>query len=165
MVEWAAEHIDIVHVMVFIAFRQAVPQIPMDWYAGGKKIDMGELVYFLVEQRKVDIVDRRRVGDWQAVPQFSPCGSLNGTESRIRWMALSTRAGSKEKIFGYMGKKFIEFVQTQTHLRHGKYLAYGSPSTLETGRSGPVAGSLLDTAARRAFGSGLGWLINTASDL
>ncbi|MEK9138603.1 MAG: radical SAM protein, partial [Bacteroidota bacterium] len=40
MVAWAAKHIDIVHVMVFILYRAAAPQLPFDWYAGGKKIDM-----------------------------------------------------------------------------------------------------------------------------
>ena len=45
LVDWAHKHIDIVQVMVFILFRAAVPQLPFDWYAGGKKIDMNALVY------------------------------------------------------------------------------------------------------------------------
>lgn len=37
LVEWSAKHIDKVHAMVFILYRAAVPQLPFDWYAGGKK--------------------------------------------------------------------------------------------------------------------------------
>ncbi|MFZ1082893.1 MAG: radical SAM protein [Candidatus Kryptoniota bacterium] len=154
MVEWAAKHIDIVHVMVFIAFRQAVPQIPMDWYAGGTKIDMGGLVYSTVDQRKIDIMSTDVVQEIRKrFPDFNPCGYLNGTEKpdSFKWL-LSTRAGQKGKIFGYMGSKFIEFVQTFNHFRHGKYLAYGSPSTLKTGRSGLMAGSILDRGTRKACG-------------
>ncbi|MDE3056648.1 MAG: radical SAM protein, partial [Bacteroidota bacterium] len=155
MVAWAAQHIDIVHVMVFIAFRQAVPQIPMDWYAGGTKIDMNQLVYSSVEQRKIDILATDVVQEIRKrFPEFSPCGYLNGTEKpdSFKWL-LSTRAGVKGKIFGYMGKKFIEFVQTYHHFRHGKYLAYENPSVLKSARSGLMAATLLDKGARKAYGN------------
>jgi pyruvate-formate lyase-activating enzyme len=154
MVAWAAQHIDIVHVMVFIAFRQAVPQIPMDWYAGGTKIDMNQLVYSSVEQRKIDILSTDVVQEIRKrFPEFSPCGYLNGTEKpdSFKWL-LSTRAGSKGKIFGYMGSKFIEFVQTFHHFMHGKYLAYESPSVLKSARSGLMAAALLDKGARKTYG-------------
>ncbi|HUI31601.1 MAG TPA: radical SAM protein [Candidatus Acidoferrales bacterium] len=161
MVEWAAKHIDIVHVMVFIAFRQAVPQIPMDWYAGGTKIDMSGLVYSTVEQRKIDIMSTDVVLELRKrFPEFSPCGYLNGTEKpdSFKWL-LSVRAGTKDKIFGYMKNKFIEFVQTINHFKYGKYLAYSSPSTLKTGRSGLMAGSLIDHGARKAFANGIQWIL------
>ena len=161
MIDWASKHIDIVHVMVFIAFRQAVPQIPMDWYAGGKKIDMGGLVYSTVEQRKIDIMSTDIVSEIRRrFPEFNPCGYLNGTEKpdSFKWL-LSVRAGTKGKIFGYMGKKFIEFVQAYNHFKTGKYLAYGAPSTLKVGRSGLVAGSLIDKDARGAFGKGITWAL------
>jgi len=159
MVDWASKHIDLVHVMVFILFRQAVPQIPMDWYAGGKKIDMGELVYSTVEQRKIDLMSPDVVLELRKrFPEFTPCGYLNGTEKpdSFKWL-LSVRAGTNGKIFGYMGKKFIEFVQTFNHFKTGKYLAYGAPSTLKVGRSGLMAASLLDKGAREAFGKGIRW--------
>ena len=154
MVDWAAKHIDIVHVMVFIAFRQVVPQIPMDWYAGGTKIDMDRLVYSTVEQRRVDIMSTDVVQEIRRhFPDFNPCAYLNGTEKpdSFKWL-LSTRVGSKERIFGYMGSKFIEFVQAYHHFRNGKYLAYEDPSVLKAGRSGLTAASILDRGARKAYG-------------
>jgi organic radical activating enzyme len=161
MVEWASKHIDIVHVMVFILFRQAVPHIPMDWYAGGEKVDMGRLVYSTTDQRKIDLMAPDVVLELRKrFPEFTPCGYLNGTEKpdSFKWL-FSVRAGTKGKTFGYMGKRFMEFVQTYNHFRTGKYLAYGAPSTLRVGRSGLLAGSVIDKGARKAFINGIKWAL------
>jgi len=44
LVQWAQDHIDIVHTMVFIAYRQATSQTH-DYYRGGEKIDPAKLKY------------------------------------------------------------------------------------------------------------------------
>ncbi|MGE5399648.1 MAG: radical SAM protein [Ignavibacteriales bacterium] len=137
MVEWAAEHIDIVHVMVFIAYRQIVPKLPMDWYAGGEKVDMGSFWYATDTDRRVDILSTDILKKIQErFPDYYPCGYLNGTEKAdsYKWL-LTIRVGNKKKIMGYMGQKFIELVQTQYHLWRGKYLAYASPAFTRLGRS------------------------------
>jgi len=154
MVKWAADHIDIVNVIVFILFRQAVPQIPMDWYAGGTKINMNDLVYSSVDQLKIDIMAQDVVSEIRKqFPEFEPCGYLNGTEraDTFKWL-FTVRSGVPGKTFGYMGRRFMEFVQTYNHFAHGKYLAYGSPSMLRSGRSGMTASSLFDRGARKSFG-------------
>ncbi|HEY9166413.1 MAG TPA: radical SAM protein [Candidatus Kryptonia bacterium] len=161
LVEWAASHIDIVNVIVFIIFRQAVPQIPMDWYAGGTKINMNELLYSSVERLKVDIMAPDVVLEIRKrFPEFEPCGYLNGTEKAdsFKWL-FTLRAGSKRRVFGYMGRRFMEFVQTFNHFIHGKYLAYGSPSTLRRGRSAMTAASLFDKGARKSLGKYLRFLL------
>ena len=56
IVEWAEKHIDIVHIVVFIAFRAAVPDLPFDWFAGGRKIEMAPLPYASGETRRIDIL-------------------------------------------------------------------------------------------------------------
>ena len=48
IVEWGQKHIDIVHVLVFIAFRAAVLESHFDYYAGAEKIDMSPIVYSTV---------------------------------------------------------------------------------------------------------------------
>jgi len=62
-------------------------------------------------------------------PDFEPCAYLNGTEkpNSFKWL-LTGRIGTKEKIYGYVGPKFMELAQTSNHLRTGKYLAYTKPS-------------------------------------
>lgn len=137
MVDWAGKNIDKVQVMVFIIFRLAVPNLPFDWYAGAKKIDMNVLVYSDTKEKKVDLKSSEVVTEIQKrFPDFSPSAYLNGTEQpdSFKWL-LTGRIGSKEKIYGYTGPKFMEIMQTFHHLGTGKYLAYEKPSLTRKGRS------------------------------
>jgi hypothetical protein len=137
MVDWAARHIDIVHVMVFILYRQAVPQLPFDWYAGGRKIDMNALKYSETEERKVDLNSRQIVAQIHTLfPEFEPSAYLNGTEKpdSFKWL-LTGRVGTPEKIYGYVGGRFMEMMQTFHHLFKRRYLAYASPAMTSLGRS------------------------------
>jgi hypothetical protein len=60
---------------------------------------------------------------------FEPCAYLNGSEKpdSFKWL-LTGRVGTKKRIYGYVGPKFMELAQTSNHLRYGKYLAYTKPS-------------------------------------
>jgi hypothetical protein len=137
LVEWAEQHIDIVNVMVFILYRAAAPQLPFDWFAGGKKIDMNALVYSETEERKIDLKAQDAVAKIrEKFPDFTPCAYLNGTEKAdsFKWL-LTGRLGSKGKTYGYVGAKFMEIMQTMHHLGTGKYLAYEEPKLTRMGRS------------------------------
>ena len=137
LVDWAAKHIDIVQVMVFILFRAAVPQLPFDWYAGGRKIDLDVLAYSETRERKIDLKSPEVVAEIRRqFPDFKPCAYLNGTEKpdSFKWL-LTGRIGSKEKIYGYVGAKFMEVMQTLYHFTHGRYLAYTKPPQTDLGRS------------------------------
>jgi hypothetical protein len=154
LVDWAAKHIDIVHVMVFILFRAAVPQLPFDWYAGGRKIDLGVLAYSETKERKIDLKSTDVVAEIRKrFPEFTPCAYLNGTEKpdSFKWL-LTGRLGSKEKIYGYVGPKFMETIQTMYHLTQGRYLAYTKPAHTNLGRSMLLL-SLIDRGVRGAAGS------------
>ena len=137
LVEWSAKHIDIVHVMVFIAFRAALLRDAYDYYIDGTKIDLSSVPYAYDESLRIDIkstdilkVIRTRF------PDFWPSAYLNGTEQpdSFKWL-LTGRLGTREKIYGYVGPKFMELAQTTHHLRHGSYLAYSSPRVTGRGRS------------------------------
>ncbi|MGE5412416.1 MAG: radical SAM protein, partial [Clostridiales bacterium] len=151
MVQWAADHIDIVQVMVFIIYRQIVPNLPMEWYSGAQKVEMGNFRYADQKVRKIDMLstDLLKIIK-ERFPEFRPCAFLNGTEKAdsYKWL-LTNRVGDKKTIFGYMGKKFIELVQTQYHLWEGKYLAYASPSFTRLGKS-ILFLALFDKGARNA---------------
>ncbi len=152
LVDWAAKHIDIVQVMVFILYRAAVPNLPFDWYAGGKKIDMRPLVYSYIEQKKVDLKAPEIVATIrERFPEFTPCAYLNGTEKAdsFKWL-LSGRIGTRERIFGYVGPKFLEIMQTFHHLFKGKYLAYAKPQLTRLGKSMLLLFPL-DKAVRKIF--------------
>ncbi len=154
LVDWAAKHIDIVNVMVFILYRAAVPKLPFDWYAGGKKIDMGVLNYYESKERKIDMKSTDVVAKIrERFPEFTPCAYLNGTErpDSFKWL-LTGRVGSKEKIYGYVGPKFMEIMQTMHHLGTGKYLAYEKPGLTKKGRSMMLL-SPLDRGVRKIAGN------------
>lgn len=137
LLEWAGHHIDIVQVMVFILFRAVAPQLPFDWYAGGRKIDMSQLVYAETRERKVDLQSTDVVREIRKrFPEHTPGAYLNGTEEpdSFKWL-LAGRIGTREQRYGYVGPKFLEVIQTMHHLWTGRYLAYARPSMTSLRRS------------------------------
>lgn len=153
MVNWAHKHIDIVNVMVFILYRAAAPQLPFDWYAGGRKINKDLLLYSESKERKIDMQSPDVVKEIRKrFPDFTPCAYLNGTEkpNSFKWL-LTGRVGTKEQIYGYVGAKFMELIQTAYHMRTGRYLAYAEPKTASLGRSMMLL-SPFDKGVRKAAG-------------
>ena len=138
LVQWAQDHIDIVHVMVFICFRSATLDGDFDYYAGDQRVDMSPLTYGeKVQPQRTDISAPEVVAKIrERFPDFEPAAYLNGTESpdTFKWL-LSVRLGTSKKIYGYAGPKMLELAQTWHHLRTGRYMAYAAPETLKKGRS------------------------------
>ncbi len=136
MIDWAHKNIDIVNTMVFIAFRYIVPTMPFDWYAGGQKVDWQTIAYHTEKNRRVDILSTDILAKVQEqFPEFAPCAYLNGTEKvdSFKWL-LTERVGTKKKIYGYLGPKFIELMMATYHFSTGKYLSYASTTNSKMGR-------------------------------
>ncbi len=151
LLNWAHDNIDKVQVMVFILYR-AVNNQNYDYYLGPKKINMEELVYNEDPETRTDlkaeeIVELIR----KEYPDFESCAYLNGSEKpdSFKWL-LTGRFGNKKKIFGYMGSKAMEIVQTFNHLFRNKYLAYAEPKWTARGKSTLLL-SLLDKKLRKTF--------------
>jgi len=138
MVEWAQKHIDIVHVMVFICYRAATLDADFDYYLGGHQVDMSPLVYSYPEApQRADITAPEVVAKIrERLPDFAPCAYLNGTErpDDFKWL-LSFRLGTSDRIYGYVGPKFMELAQIWHHFTTGRYMAYTSPAVLRRGKS------------------------------
>jgi hypothetical protein len=151
IVAWGAEHIDIVHVLVFIAFRAALIDGAFDYYVRGKRILLDDIRYAADGQPRVDILSTDILAMIQdRFPDFRPCAYLNGTEKpdSFKWL-LTGRLGTKGRVHGYVGPRFMELAQVAHHLRHGRYLAYSSPRVLRRGRS-MLATAILDRGVARA---------------
>jgi pyruvate-formate lyase-activating enzyme len=137
VVEWGARHIDIVHVVVFIAFRTAILDGAFDYYVNGQKIDFSHIRYATDGKPRADILSTDILATIQErFPDFRACAYLNGTEEpdSFKWL-LTGRLGTKKKVHGYVGPKFMELAQISHHLRTGHYLAYSSPKVHRRGRS------------------------------
>jgi len=132
LAEWAQKHIDIVNVMVFIIFRMGIMSQGFDYFAGSKKIEQNDVHYITDEEtRRTDVTAHEVVAEIRkSYPEFKPCAYLNGTGSTdsYKWL-LTGRLGNKHEVFGYVGAKFMEVVQTMKHIFTGSYLAYSKPWT------------------------------------
>jgi len=129
VVEWGRRHIDIAHVLVFIAIRAVEGDGRFDYYVGDRKIETKPLAYDKIKPVRndigaPDIVARLR----QRCGEFEPCAYLNGTEKAdsFKWL-MTLRIGDGKRILGCVGPKFAEVAQVVNHLRHGRYQGYLSP--------------------------------------
>jgi organic radical activating enzyme len=160
LLNWAARHIDKVHGMVFILFRSAVPTQPFEWYVGGKKVTAPPTVYSEMRKEGGGLTSRDLVAlIRERLPDFQPCAYLNGSEEpdSIKWL-VTGRVGSRDRIYGYVGPRFLELVQTAHHFWKGRYLAYSKPSMTRKGRSMMLL-SPFDRGVRRAAGRYLASLL------
>jgi len=154
MIDWARQHIDIVHTMVFICFRHVIPEMPYDWYAGDEKVDWDSVMYHSSEKRRIDLRSNDVLGTIQdRFPEFTPAAYLNGTEdpSALKWL-LSESVGTKNETFGFVGPKFLELMMSAYHFKKDRYLSYASPSTLGHGRASMMLLWPFDPQLRAAAG-------------
>jgi hypothetical protein len=136
MIDWAQEHIDIVHTMVFIAFRHVIPTMPFDWYAGSQKVDWDKIMYHSDSERNIEILSTTMLAKVREThPEFTPAAFLNGTvkPDSYKWL-LTERIGTKDKIYGYLGPKFLELMMIVHHFFKGTYLSYAAPALSKKGR-------------------------------
>ncbi len=149
LVDWARDHIDVVHSMVFILFRTSC-QDEFDYYANGEQIDIERLVYFGQDKNPEPITASEVVSlVKEQQPEFEPCAYLGGTQdpSSFKWL-MAGRIGTRGKIHGYVGKRYLEVLQTGHHLLFNRYFAYSAPSLLRAGRSAALFGSTFDPGSR-----------------
>lgn len=159
IVEWGQKHIDIVNILVFIAYRAAPVHKGYDYLVGGNKVDMAPIMYAIEKEREISIMSTDIVEEIRTkYPDFQPCAYLNGTErpDHFKWL-LTLRIGTKEKIYGYAGPKFMELSQSLHHLLKGTYLAYTKPKVLGRAKSmlmlSPIDKGLARTASAYMHGA------------
>jgi pyruvate-formate lyase-activating enzyme len=137
VVEWAQRHIDIVHTVVFIAFRSGVVGGDFEYLVQGESVDFLDTPYATTDLTRHEIQSTDIVAEIRKrCPDFEPAAYLNGTErpDTFKWL-LTGRLGTPEKIYGYVGPRSMELAQTYHHLTTGRYLAYTAPRALTRGRS------------------------------
>ena len=153
MVRWSEKHADIVHTMVFILFRSPELTGDFDFFANGKKIEMDN-AYKETEWGGEDyllaphIVEKIREAD----PLYEPAAYLNGTArpDSLKWL-LGNRIVLNGKSMGYVSPRFMELIQTFTHLFTGKYLAYAEPKSVAKGKLAASLMGLIDKKMRKIF--------------
>jgi hypothetical protein len=173
LVQWAQDHLDLVDVMVFIVYRQAINRGEFDFYRLGQKVDSAPLKYAVEEKtQRIDVSSREVVRTIQArFPDFQPAAYLGGTEKpdSLKWLlsgrfGFPAKGGKPSQVLGYVGPKFMEYVQTAHHLLTGRYLAYASKGSLEAGRSALALG-VIEPGVRSAAAHYLAHLVKRPREL
>ncbi|MGD1009500.1 MAG: radical SAM protein [Candidatus Aminicenantales bacterium] len=148
--EWCKRNIHKVQHISFIAFR-TLPNTPdVEYFAGGRRIDLRTLgdvphdpseTNITAEEMFEEIADRHR--------DFEPAAFLNGSaQVETTKYLIAIYVGSRNGIYGVLGAKTVELVQVVHHLLKGRYLSF---------LRSPVVGrkvfilALVDPQLRRAF--------------
>ena len=147
VVRWAQRHPDIVNTVVFILYREPGLMGDFDFYADGKQVNLQQTYEESAAWagtrllKAADVVAKIREAD----PAYEPSAYLNGTidANSVKWL-IGSRIASRAQGFGYVTPRFMELVQTGSHLLRRKWLSYSSPETLGSGRAAMLASSLLD---------------------
>jgi len=151
LLDWAQEHIDIVHSMVFILFRTTRSR-EFAYYAGDKEVQMDDVVYYDQDKNPEPMTTPVLIAlIQQREPSFEAAAYLGGTKdpSSFKW-TLAGRIGTSDRIHGYVGKRFMELIQTGHHFFAGRYLAYSDPALLAQGKALLAGFSAVDVGVRRA---------------
>jgi organic radical activating enzyme len=127
-VSWASRNIDRVQSFTLTALRLVDDDLPFDFYANGQKIDISKTVYYSSKpyQRLMskDIHEQVR----KAVPKFRLCAYLGGTtRPNSLKLAMGCLIGTRRDIFGSLGPKSMELLQSAHHWFRGSYLAFPRP--------------------------------------
>lgn len=148
--EWAQQHPDIVHTMVFILFRTPELTGGFEFHANGRPVDLGE-TYEKPEWGGAELLKAKHVVATihELDPDYQPCAYLSGDEdpNATKWL-LASRLANRDQGFGYIGSKSMEAIQTGHHFFKGTWLSYASPQSGRKGRTTMAFFSLFDRKVR-----------------
>jgi hypothetical protein len=126
IVRWASEHVDLIQGVIFIAFRAAPQDGKYDYYANGDVINDVEVSYTAEDDEEIhltsaDIYEKIR----EASSAYEASAYLGGSQrvQSVKWL-LNAQVGSKNGVYGSLGKRAMELVQAGHHFLYGTYMAY-----------------------------------------
>ena len=129
VVSWALRNIDRVQSYTLTALRLVEDDLPFDFYTGGQKIDISETVYYSPEPYRRLMSKDIQVEVRKAIPKFRLSAYLGGTtRPNSLKLAMGCLIGTRGVMFGNLGPKSMELVQSFHHWFRGSYLAFPRPS-------------------------------------
>ena len=150
IVNWANEHIDLVNGIIFITFRAAPQDGTYKYVANGEWIEDVDVSYTAENDDEIyltsaHVYDKIK----EAQPNYEASAYLGGSQkvASVKWM-LNAQVGGKNAIYGSLGKRAMELVQTWHHFFTGTYMAYTSIQKFP--KVGFLALGLFDPAVRKA---------------
>ena len=152
IVAWALRNADRVQSYTLTVLRLVEADSGFDYYAGDRKIDVSETVYYSpIPYRRLMSADIR-AEIRKVIPDFRLCAFLGGTvRPDALKLGLACLIVGARKVFGCLGPKTMELLQNGHHWFTGRYFAFGRPSLNRKVRLMFVLG-LFDPEIRRACG-------------
>ncbi|MEN6561439.1 MAG: radical SAM protein [Acidobacteriota bacterium] len=123
---WCKRNIDRVQHISFIAFR-TLPDTPeVRYFAGGRRVRLGDLGAVPHDPREIPITAEEMLAEIEAShPDFRPAAFLNGSAQVESFKYLiGIYVGSRQGIHGTLGARTVELVQMAHHLVKGRYLSF-----------------------------------------
>jgi MoaA/NifB/PqqE/SkfB family radical SAM enzyme len=132
VLRWGQANIDRVHGLVFITYRTTTTSDHVGLAGGEREVDLGKLSY-VREDFTEKFVTSPEVYDLlrETCPEYDAAGYLGGTirHDSFKWL-IGAVIGSKQEIYGAIGKQTMEVAQAGHHIARGTYLAYLSQSKI-----------------------------------
>lgn len=125
VIKWGRRNIHKVQHLSFIAFRGLPLTDGLEYMANGRKVDLNTLPNSYPDLDKISITsDEMFEIVKNHFPDSHPCAYLGGTAApETHKFLVMINIGSRKKIYGVVGARTIEMVQTLYHLFKGRYLA------------------------------------------
>jgi len=126
IVAWCKRNIDRVQHISFIAFR-TLPNTPdVAYFAAGRRIRLETMGDVPHDPRETSITAEEMLGRIEAVhPDLVPAAYLNGSSAvETAKYLIGVYVGSRRGIYGTLGPKTVEIVQSGYHLLKGRYLSF-----------------------------------------
>ncbi len=136
IVEWTTRNIRDVSVMTLIAARMLSPDLPFEFFAGGRKVDLKAMGFFSeVHHANLTTIDMYREVK-RALPDYEFAAYVGGTAipTSLKW-GIACRVGSGRHSYGNMGPRSMEILQNAYHLWNGCYLSYARPGLSRQGKA------------------------------
>ena len=126
IVRWGQANVGKVHGLVFITYRTATTDTYRAHDTHEREVAMERLSYVQDHFDEKFVTGPEVVAKIQETcPVYEPSGYLGGSvrHDSFKWIAGAT-IGSRNGVFGSVGKRTMEMAQTGHHLFKGTYLAY-----------------------------------------
>lgn len=132
VVRWGQANIEKVQGLVFITYRTATTSDSIATDKNDQQIDMSKLSYtsekfddhFITAPEVHQIIQEH-------FPEYEAAGYLGGSirHDSYKWL-IGAMVGTRNQMYGSVGRKTMEFAQTGHHLWTGRYLAYLSQARI-----------------------------------
>ncbi|MCK5051439.1 MAG: radical SAM protein [Candidatus Cloacimonetes bacterium] len=127
-VQWGIENIHVVNSLSFKTFRGLLVEQGFEYFAGSKKIELKkDSLGYTIGPEKKDRITITSSDVYSTIkqnfPEYEANSYLSGTRDykSLKWILGNVILNTKHKLFGALGKRSMEIIQTGYHFLFGTY--------------------------------------------